>query len=450
MRALTYACRINGNKMQYRRSSSTARPAICRQNVLDLVISRQDAVCRYPLRGGLGADMRADTADVVIVGAGIYGASVAFALASLGISQVLVLDERFPTAGASGRGDGILRIHYANVPEAQLAISSLDTYANWADIVGGSCGYEPNGFLWLSGHDDVDRLSRNVDLQRSLGGLTESCTAAEVKALQPHLDVSDLGSAAYEPRGGAGSAAEATYSLLAAAGRMGVKLCTWRPVRRLIRKKNQVTGVVTDRGNISCSVVVLTAGAWSAPLAATAGVDLPLSPVRCCTGRLHLPPSLMGSMTFIDTVSNLTFNPRSNGLAHLATRDDNHLSIVDPNNFVESVASSAGPRSVEALAERVPLCADAPLADSWAGVDGVTPDGKAILGSVTGVSGLVLGVGGNFKGFKIAPAVGTCLAQIVIVGGSSLTDISRFALSRFETTRPQAWSPTAYASSTLA
>src|SRR5215213_2042596 len=261
------------------------------------------------------------TADAIVVGGGIAGASVAFFLQSSGFGKVLLLERDAPGSGATGRSVALLRVHYANKPEAQLAYESLKIYQNWEDIVGGYCGYKRTGFLWLVSPQEMDKLHHNTSMIGSLGHRVEILDAGSLKEVQPHLNVDDIGGAAYEPDGGYGDPSDATYYLMARARDFGAEVRSASPVRRILVENGRVTGVALDSGTISAPVVVLAAGGWSAKLAETAGIELPVKPLRITTGSVRYPSEVRAPMTMIDSVADTYFKPDVGDLGIIRVSD---------------------------------------------------------------------------------------------------------------------------------
>jgi glycine/D-amino acid oxidase-like deaminating enzyme len=198
-------------------------------------------------------------------------------------------------------------------------------------------------------------------------------------------------------------------------------------------------------------VVVLAAGAWSAAVAATAGVSLPVIATRMSTGLIRHAPFPRPPMTFIDTVTDTFFRPAAeDGTAHVSMRDERHNTAVVPLNgwADEQIAASASRLGIERLQRRMPRLAAEPVR-AWAGIDGVTPDHRPIYGETPSLGGLYLCVGGNFKGFKVAPAAGLCLAELIVSGCSASGDLSPFRLDRFAKSDVPS-EPPAYALSSVA
>ena len=360
-------------------------------------------------------------ADAVIIGGGINGGAIAFNLARLGMRNIVVLEATHVADGASSRGAGIIRTYYADPAEATLALQSLEVYRNWRDEIGGACGYTATGFLWIVGAEGIRELEATVAAQRRLGADSEVLSPNDVARMQPHIATEDIGAAAYEPKGGYGDPAAATASLHAAASRLGARVDEGVSVTSLTVTADRITGVQTTAGPISTPVAVLAAGAWSVPLAASAGVVLPLVPTRMTSGTIGHAPFGVDATTFIDTVADVFYRPTSEpGVAHVSVRDARHNSALDPSQDWqhERVAASASAQAIHRLRRRIPRLDATPLR-AWVGADGVTPDRRAIYGTVPSVQGLFLCVGGNYKGFKVAPAVGRHLAGLIVTGSSS-------------------------------
>lgn len=377
------------------------------------------------------------TAEAVVIGGGINGASIAYHLARLGMKRVVEFEAVRIAHGASSRGAGIIRTYYGDEAEARLAIASLATFRNWGEEIGGSAGYRPTGFLWIVGRHDVPRLKSIVVRQRELGTSTRVMSPDELIGLQPHLDKDGIGAAAFEPDGGYGDPAQAVASLHAASHRLGVSLYERVPVVGISTDAGRVTGVSTAEGAVSSPLVILAAGAWSAPLAGSAGVSLPLTPVRMTTGTIRHAPLGAEPCTFVDTVTDIFFRPGvEQGVAHVSIRDARHNTVLDAGDgwTQEIVDSTASIDGISRLKRRIPSLQAKPLR-AWVGPDGVTPDKRAIYGNAASLVGLVLCVGGNYKGFKVAPAVGRSLAEHIVFGSSNM-DITSFALERFASLPP--------------
>jgi sarcosine oxidase subunit beta len=378
--------------------------------------------------------MEMRSADVVIVGGGVNGAATAFYLAQLNVGKIIVLDRAYPGAGASSRGMGLLRTYHANDPEAVLAIKSLEVFRNWKDAVGGTCGFVETGFLYLERSARRDAVATNVGRVNRLGGRAELIDGAALGELQPHMNVEDT-VAAWEPDCGYAYGALAVDAFLDGARRMGASLMTRMPALALRTVAGRIAGIETASGPISTGTVVLAAGAWSAPLAATAGVTLRIEPRRLTIGRVYLPDGIESPATFLDAAVDTSFKPDGARTALISMRDDRYGCSIDPDGLADDVDVSAVGRGIERLAKRIPLAKLAAGGRTWTGVDGFTPDFKGIYGNVDGVEGLIVCAGASEKGFKVSPAVGMGLAQLVAHGKCDFIEDSAFAANRFRAGR---------------
>jgi sarcosine oxidase, subunit beta len=374
-----------------------------------------------------------ETADIVVVGAGINGAAIAFELACRGAGKIVVVEAGHIASGASSRGAGIIRTYYNNAEEVRLAVLSLASFGNWQLEVGGDCGYTASGFLWIVGPGELDALAKNIEWQKKLGAATELLTSHAIAEFQPQLSLDGVGGAAYEPLGGYGDPRKATLSYRIAAERQGVRFLENTAVISLLEHAGSITGVNCQTGIISAGAVVLAAGAWSGILAARLGLDLPLWPIRMTTGKISHVPFSTSPVTFIDSVSDTFYRPTAvPGIGHISVRDERHDTLANPEAFDDTtpIASEARCEAIARLKKRIPDLVAKNNGHAWAAIDGVTPDKRAIYGK-TDIKGLYICVGGNYKGFKIAPAVGKVIADVIVNGSTDLVDLAPFAFERF-------------------
>ena len=230
-----------------------------------------------------------ETADVIVVGAGVQGASLAFHLARRG-AQVLVLERESVAAGATGRSSGFVRMHYDLESDARLAWASFPYFRDWQDLVGaGDCGFVRTGFLQVMPEALADHVRANVAMQQGIGIDTRIVEPSEVARLVPGAVTEDIGAAAYEPRSGYADPSGTAAGFLAAARERGARLVQGCRVSAVAVDGDAVVGVETDRGRFGAPVVVDVAGAWAAGLARTVGVDVPVEAWRHDTAYFGLP-----------------------------------------------------------------------------------------------------------------------------------------------------------------
>ena len=376
-----------------------------------------------------------ETADVVVIGGGVIGTSIACALASSGVRRVTLLEKDALASGASGRSSALVRMHYTNAEDARLAWASYPVFRDWAERMGDPPVFTRTGFLAVVGHQDAAALRENVTMLRGLGIETVALTPAEVKALQPFVNVDDIGAAAYEPGSGYASPADVVQGFRRQAQARGASIRPWTPVTRIVRRESAVTGVETAAGHIDAGAVVVAAGAWSTRLCEPLGVTLAARPKAIDTLLVTRPSELTAPhMTVIDHVLGTYFRPESG--IHTIVGVPCQLWDIEPDTLGTGVPAQAPAEGARILTHRIPAMAGAALVRGYRAFDGYSADRHAILGAVQGIDGLYLATAFSGSGFKIAPAVGTCLAELITEGRAKSVDISAFRPERFAQGRP--------------
>src|SRR5260221_4058460 len=191
-----------------------------------------------------------ETADVVVIGAGVNGASLAYHLAMSGVRKVLVLEKQVAASGATGLSSGLVRMHYVNEIEARLALSSYTYFRNWAEMIGGECGFRETGFIRTVAPKNTEKLRANVAMLQRIGVETYLIPPGELHDLAPNIWAEDILLAAYEPHSGYADPAATTLSLLDAARRHGVQLRQQAEVQGFVTQGERLVGVKTSAGEI--------------------------------------------------------------------------------------------------------------------------------------------------------------------------------------------------------
>ncbi|HLE26609.1 MAG TPA: FAD-binding oxidoreductase [Anaerolineales bacterium] len=370
--------------------------------------------------------------DAIIIGAGIAGTSLAFHLCQRGWRPV-VLERRFVGAGATGRSSGLVRMHYDLEAESRLAWTSFDYFYNWRERVGGECGFTRTGFLQIVAPGYRDQLRANVAMHQRIGIPTLLVTPDDVKRLAPGFFTDDIELAAYEPESGYADPVSTAQSFLAAARARGAGLVQDCRVTKIKTSGGRVSGVETDRGEFHAPVVVNAAGAWAAEIGRMAGVEIPLDTWTHEVAYVRRPPSIRRHPTVIDLSLSMYFRPETGGLTLVALEDGNRFGE-PPDADSEHVTPGFVERAVERLCRRIPDMEAGSLKSTHVGRDGITPDQRAILDQA-GPEGFYLACGFSGTGFKLGPAVGACLSELIVDGRAVTVDISPFTLRRFEAGR---------------
>jgi sarcosine oxidase subunit beta len=372
----------------------------------------------------------ADTADVIVIGGGVIGTSIAFALASAGVKRVVLLEKSALASGASGRSSALVRMHYTNVEDARLAWASYPVFRDWTERMGGPPVFRRTGFVAVVGPEDAAALRHNVEMLRGLGIDTVALSPAELKTLQPVIDVDDIGAAAYEPASGYASPADVVEGFRRQAHARGADIRQWTPVTRIVTRGSVVRGVETPSGRIEAGAVVVAAGAWAPRLCKEIGVGLDARPKAIDTMLVTRPPELATPhMVVIDHVLGTYFRPESDVLTIAGVPCQ--VWDIDPDTMPMGLPPSAPIEGAQLLTRRFPAMDGAALARGYRAFDCYSADRHAILGAAPGIDGLYLATAFSGSGFKIAPAVGTCMAELIVDGHARSVDISAFRPERF-------------------
>jgi sarcosine oxidase subunit beta len=371
----------------------------------------------------------ADVYDVIIIGGGIHGASLAFHLGKRGV-KVIVVERHFLASGATGRSSGLVRMHYDLEPESRLAWSSFQYFRNWSEMVGGECGFTRTGFLQLIGEDYVEQLRANVIMHQQIGIPAFLVDARDVKRLAPPFATGDFEVAAYEPESGYADPSGTAASFMAAARQYGVRILQDCQVTEIKTNGGRVSAVETSQGSISGGVVVNAAGAWAASIGSMLGLEIPVNTWRHDTMFIRRPHDLGPSHpTVIDNINSMYFRPETGWLTLIGLEDENKIGE-SPEGDIEHAKPGFIERASGRICQRMPEMERASLHSAAGGYDGITPDQRAIIGQA-GPDGFYLTCGFSGTGFKIAPAVGACVSELILDGESRTVDISAFSLQRF-------------------
>ncbi len=377
----------------------------------------------------------AKTADVVILGAGVMGASIAFHLAKQGAGKIVVIDKDHVGRGGSGRSSALVRMHYSFPPEVQLALISLRMFENWQEIVGQAGDFHRTGFVRIVHPNETERLKLNVEMQRSLGAKVELIGKHELHEMEPDWNVEEVELAAYEPDSGYGDGAGVAGDFLSAARDLGVSYFPRTEAAAFAVEGGRVHGVVTSRGTISAPTVIAATGPWTRPLFQHAGRDLPIECEYHQVAILRNAAGMKGGgCACIDSVTATYF--RSDAHDKFLIGDFYGQRPVDPDNFPQRASDESLEEIIERACRRIPKLAGAEVMRGVTGVYDMTPDSRPLLGQIPEISGLYICAGFSGMGFKISPAIGLVMSELVLDGKANSIDIDAFRPDRFRDNQP--------------
>jgi sarcosine oxidase subunit beta len=369
-------------------------------------------------------------ADVVVVGGGVHGASVAYHLARRGARRVVLVERKFLASGPTGRSSALVRRFYAMDFLTRTANTSADVFRHWGERVGGGDpGFRQVGILWLAGADRAEYLRANVRRARELGANVGAVGPAEVQALVPAMAVDDVALGAYEPESGYADAAMTTNAFATRARELGATVLQYTHVEALTIAGDKVTGVRTAAGEIHAPAVVVCAGLWAGRLLGPLGIEVPVAPTRHQMCFFRRPPDFGPHPAILDRPHATYMRPETGNLTihGLFAYDE----VVDPDHYNEGADPGEVLRNAELIAERFPAMEHGLSMGGYSGVYDNTPDHEPVLGAIPEHPGLFVDFGWSGHGFKHAPAVGDILAQVVLDGHAPGWDLAPFRWSRF-------------------
>jgi len=373
----------------------------------------------------------AEHADVVVVGGGLFGTSIAYQLCRRGAGRVLLLERAALGSGDSGRTFGMVRRHYSNAVTALLAMRGSHTIMHWAEEVGiGDAGYVETGYLLPVPEALVEASRGNVARLAALGLDTSFVGPSEIAQIEPLLALDGIAGGAYEPDGGFADAHKMILGWFAGGYAHGLQARFGCGVSALIVEGGRVRGVRTPEGDIGCDRVVLATGAWARELLMPVGVDVPIALKRIQVAVLRQPAGApRPNVVCSDAVTNVVVRPDRGALFCAVTYfGDEPLDAADDCDHDASPGYEAAIR--RALSERYPTLAGAAWQRAWAGPYDYSPDWNPIVGEAPGVEGLHLALAWSGHGFKLSPAVGEVVAAEV-VGDQPVIDVTALRPARF-------------------
>jgi sarcosine oxidase, subunit beta len=367
--------------------------------------------------------------DVIVVGAGVVGCSLAFHLARAD-ARVMVIDKGDICAGMSARSGALIRMHYTFAPEVELAWKSLGYFSNWREIVGGDCGFVRTGFALVVGVDNAVRLRRNVIMMKNLGVEVELCDAAQLYAIDPTINIADIALAAYEPQSGYADPVATTRSLAEAAEQRGAFFVLNSPVDKILVEGGRAIGVQkADGRRFTAGAMCIVTGPWTDGLLAPLGVRVGIKAERAQIAFFRRA-SATAHLAYIDCIAGSYFRPHGSDLTLAGLGEWRPKNEPNPDDFRETNDPEFIDEVRRRLAHRVPAMKHAACVQGHAGVYDVSPDSRAVLGKVPGIDNLFVAAGFSGTGFKTAPAVGAALAELILNGRAGTIDITPFGFER--------------------
>jgi sarcosine oxidase subunit beta len=378
------------------------------------------------------------SSDFLIVGGGVIGASIAFALARRRAGRVLLLEKSYLGAGSSGKSGAIVRQHYSNRLTARMARKSLRVFEHFDDVVGGPPVFTHTGMVLVVNERDRAGLEANLAMQRELGIDVRLVSRAELADIDRNARLGEDEVAAYEAEAGYVEAVQVVASFAEGARHEGADIRLGVEVKALLIENGRVAGVDTNEGRYTSRCVVLATGPWAAELARGMGVQLPVQACRTQVALYRQPPDFgRRGVVYGDFVQGIYFKPTHGDMIHAGSLMGEELQDpVDPDNYNEGADGAWLPVVRQRLGRRYPAMHRGYGRGGYGALYGITPDWHPILDRMPGVEGGYCAVGFSGHGFKMSPLVGQLMAELIVDGQAKELDIAPLRLARFDENDP--------------
>jgi sarcosine oxidase subunit beta len=371
------------------------------------------------------------TAQVIIIGGGVMGASTAYHLARAGVDDVLLLErESHFGQGATGRCAGGVRYQFTTEVNIRLSIASLSMLERFHKETGQECDYRKCGYLFvLTKPEEVEVFKKNMTLQHNLGVETEWLSGDEVRQRLPCMRFEDALAGTFHDKDGLADPNSVVMGYINRARQLGVQTLTDVEVHGIDMMGERVTGVQTNAGSISCETIINAAGPWAGLVGKLAGLEIPITPIRRQMVTTTPLPELPVDFPFvIDFAQSLYFHREGESLLTGMSNQN------QKTGFDQSIDKEWELSAIEAATKRMPMLENAGRIAGWAGLYEVTPDAHPIFGH-TRVKGLWIVAGFSGHGFMHGPIAGKLMSEFIVEGEARTVDVSMLDLERFDENR---------------
>ena len=367
------------------------------------------------------------TADVVIIGGGIIGLSIAYSLALKNAGKIVLFEKGQLGEGSTSRCVGGIRTQFSTEINIRFSLESLKTFEQFKEQFGVDPEFRRIGYLFLGTSDwEIEAFKKNIELQRKFGIPVEFLNSDEIGLRWPYLRTDDVPGGTFCAWDGYAGPSEILSGFVSGAKRAGVKIHEGIEVTGISTAKGKIQSVKIKNGEISTPLVVNAGGPYAASIGGMIGVEIPVKPLRrqiFVTAPFHLTDHPI-PLT-IDFHRGWYFRQEGDGLLLSGPLD------VEPSFNLNTEYEAMAEASENAM-YRVPVLERARIARGWAGLYEISPDHHAILGRVPGVEGFILANGFSGHGFQHSPAAGKVISELIVDGEATTIDISPLSIERFE------------------
>jgi len=364
--------------------------------------------------------------DVVIIGGGIHGCSIAYNLAKKGCKNVVVFEKNYLTSGSTGGCAGGVRQQFGTEMNCILARESVRLFESLSEELDYDIEFNQWGYLLLAySEKELDQFKKNVALQQRLGINARLISLDEVKEIVPPINLKKIVGATYCPTDGHANPFKTTFAYAEAAQRLGVKIYTFTEVKGVQTKNDKILSVTTNRGKFFAPIVVNAGGPYSGIIGRMVGIELPVYSKR-------------QQFLVTEPVEHL-FKPFVIAFSRqVSCQQTPHGSILmgggdpkEPSSFNIKSSWQYAHEFSKKIIEILPVLKKVSIVRQWAGLYNITPDAQPILGAHPRIRGFYMAIGFSGHGFMLAPITGQLIAELILEGKASVP-INKIDIGRFD------------------
>ena len=365
-------------------------------------------------------------ADIVIIGGGVVGCSIAYNLAKLGAKNIILLEKNTLASGATGRCGAGIRQQFGTKMNCILARESIKIFENLSQELEYDIELNQGGYLILAYTEkEVNQFKKNVALEQSLNIKVRFITVEEAKEIVPPLNTEGILAATFCPTDGHANPFKTNFAYAEAAERLGVKIYTFTEVKEIETENHKIVAVNTDKGKVLTPIVVNAAGGYSGIIGKMVGVDLPVYSQR--------------HQILITEPLDPLFRPMLMSFSrNFYCQQTPHGSIImgfgDPNERKDGDIGSSwqfAQEMAQKMTAVLPLLKEVSMVRQWAGLYNMSPDAQPILGEHPQIEGFYIAIGFSGHGFMLAPITSKLIAELILKRKTSLP-IDKLDIGRFE------------------
>ena len=372
------------------------------------------------------------TADAVIIGGGILGASVAHFLSKKGIGKVILLEKKGLASESTGNSAANIRTAYSNQLTIRLALRSLEMFENDEEELGGKTNFRRTGMMALLGEKHLRSGLMVLEQEQTMNTGTRQITIEESQELAPKFNFDGLITATYQSRAGYANPVLTTKSLVnSAIEKWGLKLYEGVSAVGVEIQNNKSTGVQTDKGLIKTPIIINAAGPWGVEIGKWVNKNHSIRWSKEGDLVLKLPEGFGSFPIIADPICRIYFRPHYEGMLLVGRDYPKEIEPLDINNFENGLDDNTQIRMMQGLSKRIPSIKYAKYYEGWSSIYTISDDWHPLVGQEKEIQGFYTCFAGSGHSFKLGPPIGESLADVV-VGDKPKIDIIDLRPSRFE------------------